>query len=106
MPCINKDDWNLDVYICFLIKGMHMQGVEWIVASPYLCQHRLGEAGQHEDLYDLGAIHQAVTVGVCLYEEFIVAFLVGNRYHPIHCRLEGVKTKQQISEKNTTIVVV
>lgn len=74
-----------------------MQGVVEGV-SPYLCQHRLGEARLHEDLYDLSAIHQPVTVGVCLREEFIEAFPVGSGHYPVHCRLEGVKTKQQISE--------
>lgn len=60
----------------------------WVAASPYLSQHRLGETGLHEDLYDLGAIHEAVTVRVCLLEEFIVPFPVGSRNHPIHCRLQ------------------
>lgn len=69
-----------------------------VVASPYLSQHCLGETGLHEDLYDLGAIHKAVTIRVCLLKQFIEPFPVGNRNHPIHRRLQGVTTQSQMNQ--------
>lgn len=70
-----------------------------VFASPDLSQHRLGETGLHEDLYDLCAVHEAVAVHVGLLKEFIKPFSVGNRNHPIHSRLRGVTTQSYINRQ-------
>ena len=53
-------------------------------ASPYLGQHGLGQAGQHEDLYDLRTGDKAVHVCVRFEEKVVVAPPVCQWDHPVH----------------------
>lgn len=58
---------------------------------PYLCQHRLRQTGQHEDLNDLSSVYEAIVVNVCFLKEFVVTFPVSRGHDPVHCWLESTK---------------